>query len=362
MQRHPAAITLSVILMVLPFNVAAPHSAEPNIRPVLWAEVKAEHAGLLDFAGTIQPRVEADLAFRTLGRVISRNFKVGDIVRKGDVLMSLDPLALQFSLRSAEADVRSAQASLDNAQTVATRKQTLVSSNSASQADVELAQQGLISAQADRDKAQARVDKAREQLGYATLKAAFDGAITSTSADVGQTVALGQTVLSLARLDQRDAVADVPESLLGLIRATPKIAVELQLDPAATVPGTLREIAPEADAITRTYRIKIAVDSAPKSFRLGSVVTVRFSTEDAAEVIRLPNSAIFRSDGKDYVWRIDGARKAVKRTELQIDPKTAMAPLVRVLSGISRGDKIVAAGVDQLKDGQIVKLGQERRT
>jgi membrane fusion protein, multidrug efflux system len=371
MHRYAAATTLSIILTALSVSIilttlsvgdTPQQTAEPELRPVLWAEAKAEHAGLLDFAGTIQPRVGADLAFRTLGRVIARNVKVGDIVKKGDVLMALDPLALEFSLRGAEAAVRSAQASLDNAQANATRKQTLVSSNSVSQADVELAQQSLISAQANRDKARASLDKAREQLGYATLNADFDGAITATSANVGQTVALGQTVLSLARLDQRDAVVDVPEALVGPIRSTPEIAVELQLDPTVTALGTLREIAPEADAATRTYRVKIAIDNAPKSFRLGSVVTIRFSTEDGTEVIRVPSSAVFHADGKDYVWRIDDAGKTLRLTELRIDSQTARAPLVRVLSGLARGDKIVAAGVDQLKDGQAVKLGQERRT
>jgi len=340
----------------------APAADDSAQRPVLWVTAKAEHAGLLNFAGSVQPRLSTNLAFRTLGQVISRHVEVGDIVKQGDVLMELDPLALQFALRGARADLRSAQALLDNAVTVEKRKQILVASKSISQAELDLAQQGLISAQANVDKEQASLDKAQQQLGYATLTADFDGVITASTADVGQTVAAGMTVLTLARLDQRDAIVDVPQALLAPVRATPEIDVDLQLDPKVTARGTLREISPEADATTRTYRIKIAIDEAPEAFRLGSVVTVRFSTNDGLEVIRLPKPSIFEKDGKDYVWLIDAAGHKIAMKEIKIDPQTKTLPLVRVLSGVERGDRVVAAGVDELKDGQTIRLGQERRT
>jgi membrane fusion protein, multidrug efflux system len=336
--------------------------AEPEIRPVLWVEAKTEHAGLLNFAGSVQPRIETDLAFRTLGRVTARHVQVGDVVKQGDILMELDPLALKFAVRSAQADLNSANAQLDNARITEKRKEILAAGNSSSQAELELAQQGLISAQASVDKAQASLDKAREQLGYASLKADFDGAITATSGDVGQTVASGQTMLTLARLDQRDAVVDVPDALLAAIRATPKIDVELQLDPKVTARGVLREVAPEADATTRTHRLKIAIDNAPKAFRLGSVVTVRFLTDDGLEVTLLPVSALLRKDDKDYVWRINSDGTKVQLTAVKVDPKFNNSSFVRILSGVAGGDKIVAAGVNELQDGQTIRLGQERRT
>ena len=294
--------------------------------------------------------------------MIAKHVQVGDIVKQGDTLMELDPLSLEFAVRSAEADLRSANAALENARVTEKRKRILASTNSVSQADLEAAEQALISAEANTEKMEASLAKAQEQLSYAYLKADFDGVITATSADLGQTVTSGQTVLTLARLDQRDAVVDVPEALVRPIRSTPEIDVNLQLDPSMQAKGTLREVSPEADTTTRTYRVKVAIDNAPEGFRLGSVVTVRFSTEDGLEVIRLPQSAVFQKDGKNYVWRVDKDGKKVAMTAVEIDPKTTDAGLVRVLSGVERGDKIVAAGVDQLKDGQTVTLGQERRT
>lgn len=365
--RHIRSATAMIMATAIALGASLAASAalgaeDGEQRPVLWVTAKAEHAGLLNFAGSVQPRISTNLAFRTLGQVITRNVQVGDIVKQGDVLMELDPLALQFALRGARADLRSAQAQLDNAVTVEKRKQILVASKSISQAELDLAQQGLISAQANVDKEQASLDKAQQQLGYATLRADFDGVITASTADVGQTVAAGMTVLTLARLDQRDAIVDVPQALMAPVRTTPEIDVDLQLDPNATARGTIREISPEADPTTRTYRIKIAIDNAPEAFRLGSVVTVRFSTNDGMEVIRLPNSSILQKDGKDYVWLIDHAGHQIAMKEIKIDPQTRTLPLVRVLSGVERGDRVVAAGIDDLKDGQTIRLGQERRT
>ncbi|MBB4952078.1 RND family efflux transporter MFP subunit [Agrobacterium vitis] len=367
MQKNPIRTRGTLMIASLLLSAIAAIAAEqppavPQARPVLWIEAKAEHAGLLNFAGTVQPRIETNLAFRTLGRVTARNVQVGDVVKQGDVLMELDPLALQFAVRSAQADLNSAIAQLQNARITEKRKDILAASNSISQADLEVAQQGLISAQASVDKAQSSLDKAQEQLGYAWLRADFDGAITATSGNVGQTVASGQTMLTLARLDQRDAVVDVPEALLDPIRATPEINVELQLDPTVTARGVLREIAPEADTTTRTHRLKIAIDNAPEAFRLGSVVTVRFSTEDGLEVIVLPSSAVMHKNDKDYVWLINSEGNTIRLAEVKTDPKTINSPLIRVLSGIARGDKIVAAGVNELQDGQTIRLGQERRT
>ncbi|MDQ0419487.1 RND family efflux transporter MFP subunit [Peteryoungia aggregata LMG 23059] len=353
-----ALALLGSLLAALPV-----HSADQDpVRTVVFAEVKADHSDLLRFAGTIQPRVEADLAFRTFGRIIRNSVQVGDIVKRDDILMELDPLTAQLAVRSAQAEVRSAEAQLENARIVANRNQILVSSRSASQADLEVAEQALIAAQANLDRAQASLQKANQQLGYTTLRADFDGAITRRNADVGETVAVGQAVLELARLDQRDAVIDVPESLLEPLRNSQKVQIDLQLDPTVSVGGSLREIAPDADPTTRSYRVKIALDDAPVSFRLGSVVSVSLTNVVENAEVTLPSSAVFSENGISHVWRIEPETNQLKKTEVTVVAETTAADTLRILAGLSRGDRIVVTGVDQLKDGQVVKLGQERRT
>lgn len=345
-------------LLSLPQTTAAQDAAP---RPVVWMAAATERTRGLSFAGVVQPRVEAELAFRTLGRVIARNVETGDVVKKGDVLAEIDPLTLQLAVTSAQADLRNMKAQLENSAVNERRKRILVSTNSASMADLELAEQGLKSAQANMAKAEANLDKAREQLGYAQLKAEFDGAITSTSVEVGQTATAAQAVLKLARLDQRDVVIDVPEGQLSQIRSASRIDVALQLDGRWRTSGTIREVAPQADTDTRTQRVKIAVDAAAQVFRFGSVVTVTFTNGRQDPAFLLPRSAIAWDNGAARVWVVDSDTLTVSRRSVEVDATATNNPLVRVNGGLNAGERVVVAGVNDLQEGQKTRLGQELR-
>lgn len=354
---------------IMPFvlAVSASLSLSPSVaqdaapRPVIWMTATTERAKGLSFVGVVQPRVEAELAFRTLGRVIERNVETGDVVKKGDVLAEIDPLTLQLAVTSAQADLRNAKAQLENAAINERRKRILASTNTASMADLELAEQGLKSAQANLAKAEANLHKASEQLGYAQLKAEFDGVITSTSVEVGQTATAGQAALKLARLDLRDVVIDVPDGQLSQIRPASHIDVALQLDGRWRTSGTIREVAPQADTETRTQRVKIAVDAAAQVFRFGSVVTVTFTNGRQDQSILLPRSAIAWDNGAARVWVVEADTLTVSRRSVEVDAAATDVPLVRVNSGLKVGEKVVVAGVNDLQEGQKTRLGQELR-
>ncbi|MBB3397010.1 MULTISPECIES: efflux RND transporter periplasmic adaptor subunit [unclassified Rhizobium] len=337
----------------------AGEQATPRLVKVVMAEVEQNKATSLP--GVVRARIETDLAFRTLGRMVSRKVDVGDLVHKGDVLAEIDPLTLQLAVKSAEADLRNAQAQLENAATTETRKRKLMQSNAASVADHDLAEQQLKSATANAAKAAASLAKAHEQLGYAELRAEFDGVVTATSAETGQTVSAGQPVLSLARLEQRDVVVDVPEAQLSNVRQDDRFNVALQLDSKIQAIGVVREIAPQADPNTRTYRLKIAIDQAPDIFRLGAVVTATPLVGERKQAIALPLSAIRHEGGASQVWVVDRSTATVVPRAVELDGPESGARSVRVLSGLREGEAIVVAGIDELVDGQKVKLGQEQR-
>ena len=359
--KRPSPATMlyiaTVIVWSLPYQPAAAENTPP--RPVVWMDVTAGRSQALSFAGVVQPRVETELAFRVLGRVIARQVETGDIVRKGDILAEIDPLTLQLAVISAQADLRNANAQLENAVINEQRKRMLAATNTASVADLELAEQGLKSAQANVAKAQANLAKTREQLGYARLEAEFDGVITSTSVEVGQTVTAGQAVLKLARLDQRDVIIDVPEAQVSSITSSNHVDVALQLDGSLRTSGQVREIAPQADADTRTYRVKIALDKAPDVFRFGAVVTATFTDGGQAHDVVLPRSAIVEKDGAPAVWVIDPHALTVSSRAVLLDHTGPEDPMVRVDSGLNANEGVVVAGVSELQEGQKIRLGQE---
>ncbi|RWX78768.1 efflux RND transporter periplasmic adaptor subunit [Neorhizobium lilium] len=327
-------------------------------RPVLSVVAAETPADTLRLPGTIQPKFETQLGFRVLGRLIARNVSVGDVVKKGDVVAAIDPLSLELAVRSSQSDLSNAQAGLRNAQSTQQRQLLLAESRSGTAAALEQAQQGLKTAIASVAKAQANLDKANEQLGYAQLHAEFDGVVTATSAEVGQIVSAGQVVVTIARPDERDAVVDVPQAAAGKLQAGAPFEVSLQLDPSIRTSGTVREIAPAADAATRTRRTKIALADPPEAFRLGSVVTVS-ATISAKPRIVLPASAILFRDGATSVWIVDAAaRKVIIRPVSVADP-VVPGGVVTIADGVHPGDRVVVAGVNKLKDGQAIKIDQE---
>ncbi|MCV9998642.1 efflux RND transporter periplasmic adaptor subunit [Pararhizobium sp. YC-54] len=340
-------------------NSVAGEQAVP--RPVKVVIAAAQQDKVASSPGVVRARIETDLAFRTLGRMMSRKVDVGDLVYKGDVLAEIDPLTLQLAVRTAEAELRNAQAQLANAATNKARKRRLVQSKAVSIADHDLAEQQLKSATANAAKATASLAKAHEQLGYSELRAEFDGVVTATSAEMGQTISAGQPVLKLARLEQRDVVVDVAEAQFSYVRLDDRFNVALQLDNRIQAIGIVREIAPQADPNTRTYRLKIAIDQSPVIFRLGAVVTATPLVEEKKQAIALPLSAIRSDGGASQVWVVDRSTATVAPRAVELDAPASVTRSVRVLSGLREGEEIVVAGVDELVDGQKVKLAQELR-
>ena len=164
-----------------------------------------------------------------------------------------------------------------NARADEARKRRLIATDATSRQSVDNAEQVRAGAEATVARAQANLTKAVEQLGYAQLKAEFAGVVLAVSADVGQVVSPGQNVVTVARPDVREAVVDVgPEFPVPLQIGLP-FRVSLQLLPDVSAEGLIREIAPQADAMTRTRRVRISLNDPPPSFRLGATVTAKLS-------------------------------------------------------------------------------------
>lgn len=330
-------------------------------RPVKSVTATFKQTEAASYPGVVGARIEADHAFRTPGRMVSRKVDVGDLVRKGDVVAEIDPISLGLVVRSAKASLREARAEFANAALVERRKRVLMHKSAASHADYDLAEQQMKSAEANVAKAAAKVDKAREQLGYAQLRAEFDGVVTASFGEAGQTVAAGQPVLRLARLGERDVAVDVPEAQFLSVRLGDRFSIDLQLDSSITTVGTVREIAPQADPNLRTHRLEIAIDAAPEVFRLGAVVKATPLVEAERRTIALPRSAIDHKDGADHVWVVEQSTGAVRLRQVRLDKQAPDDRSARVLFGLREGEQVVVAGVDELKDKQRVKVEQEPR-
>lgn len=355
-QKTHVALLLAAVLLS-----ACEKQDEPSVekpRPVLSVIAQPAPEATLTLPGIVAARLETQFGFRILGRIVARNVQVGDVVKKGDVLAAIDPLSLELAVRSAQSEFSNTQAQLANAATNEQRQQTLFERQSAAKATFEAAQQERVTAEANLNKAKANLAKTEEQLGYSRLLAEFDGVVTATSAEVGQVVPAGQSVVTVARPEERDAVLDVPEAGSALLKPGSEFDVSLQLEPTIRTKGVVREIAPEADDATRTRRTKLTLIDPPEALRLGAVIMAS-ATSETRPVIRVPLSSIRKEGSKTFVWIVDKEQGKVSPQEVTLGTEATSASTVIIAEGIKPGDRVVTAGVNHLKDGQAVRIDQE---
>lgn len=340
-------------LALISCGEAEEKSADVKVRPVLYVIVEPTSINDGGFTGTIEPRYSTDLAFRVLGRVISRPVNVGDLVRRGATVATIDPAALDLNVQASRADLASAQAQATNAMASEERQRILLQGNNISQAAYDAAKQARDSAEAGLEKARAGLRKAQDQRGYAQLQPDFDGVVSATQAEVGQVVAAGQPVVTIARPDIREAVVDVPDSLVGIYVPGATFDVQSQADPSVTGTGTVREVSPQADPQTRSRRVRIALENPDPGFRLGATVRVSRAGVEATNSVALPLSALLERDGSAFVWLIDPHSQQVRLTPVGILSRHDNS---FVSDNIAVGSYVVTAGVHQLTDGQRVGI------
>lgn len=333
---------------------AAP--AEP-VRAVRTLTVSASATGgTVDYAAEVRARVESRLGFRVGGKMVSRPASLGDSVKAGQVLASLDPMDLRLGQQAALSSVQAARANHDQAQADFKRFRELRDQGFISTAELERRETTLKSAQAQLEQAQAQSGVQSNQARYSTLVADVSGLVTAVEAEPGAVLASGATVLRLAQDGPRDVVFSVPEDQAEGLRALQGRAGALQVrlwgKEAAPLAATVREVAASADPATRTFVVKADIGRA--NVRLGQTATVSLALPVVAGVIKLPLSAVFEQQGKSQVWLLDKATMTVRAQPIEV--AGAEGNQVLVAGGLAAGQLVVSAGVHVLSPGQKVAL------
>jgi multidrug efflux system membrane fusion protein len=327
-------------------------------RPVL-AQVVKPAAGALGslYSGEVRARHESDLAFRVGGKLIARHVDVGSHVTRGTVLARLDPEDAKLAVDAARSQLAAAQADHSLAAAELERYRQLYAKNFVSQAVLDARNTTFNATKAKLEQATAQLATAQNQSAYTTLTADADGVITAVSAELGQVVAAGQPIVRLARPEEKEVVINVPESRLGALRDAKRVLVALWTQPERPYAGSVREISPTADPVTRTFTVKVSVPQADAAMRLGMTANVLVGDPSEAAVVTLPLSAVDQSAGAASVWLVDPNTRKVAPRAVQIGAYREDGVTVR--AGVAAGDVVVTAGVHKLVAGETVRLAPE---
>ena len=301
------------------------------------------------YAAEVRARLESNLGFRVPGKLVARLVDTGAAVKTGQVLARLDASDAGLQLAQAEAQRDLAEAELR-------RYRDLRNKGFVSQSALDARQTALTAA-----RAQAALTK--NQSGYTNLLADRNGVIAAVAAEPGQGLTVGQTVLRLSADGEREVVFSIPESEIAQFKpGMPALAV-LWADEAHPLPGKIREISPLADPMTHMYTARVSLPGADPRLPLGLSAAVRFELPQrlagvtsaiANDVVtQLPLAAIFQQGKQAAVWKV-GADETVSLKPITVASFTPSGALVT--QGLTRGDRIVAAGVHKLSEGEKVRL------
>jgi RND family efflux transporter MFP subunit len=307
-------------------------------------------------AGLVKSRYLSPVGFEVGGRLVARYVDVGALVTKGEKLAKLSDVDYQNRLTSAEADLAAAKAAVAQAAPQEWRYRTLLKQGWTTRALYENSLKALQSAEAQVQSAEANLRIAQNQLGYTELLAPDDGIVTATKADPGQVVDAGQAIVEIARNAEREAVFAVASEDIAHAKLGMPVKVSLQRRPEIAVTGSIREISPEADSTTGTYRVKVALPSPPPpEMRLGAVV-VGHAEIEGREVASLPPTALLQSGNAPQVWVV-GDDGRVHRRDVQLLKFDADS--IVISGGLSAGEKVITAGINSLAEGESVKPEME---
>ena len=322
---------LAVALASLLAGCSEPDVPVETARPVLVVHPSAgAQAGFSAYAGEIRAREETALSFR-----------IGDHVRRGQLLAERDPGDAGLQVAAAQADLARLRGDLE-------RYRTLVAQKLVSQSAFD-AQQAAYRA------ARAQYDLTRNQSAYTRLLAPRDGVIANRQAEAGQTVAAGQAVYTLAGDGGREVAIALPESRIREVSVGQPVLVELWSTPGQRLPGRVREISPAADPQARTYAARVALDGdAASAVELGQSARVYMQEHGEAAALRVPLSAVQRAaDGRPAsLWVVDPKSRRVRLAAVKLC--TYAEDVVPVLGGVDANAWVVAAGGHLLREGQLV--------
>lgn len=350
--RHWCLFFLIAVSTALAACSRQPAKTE-DIRPVRAIQISADKADVLaEFPGEIRPRIESRLGFRVGGKIIARKVELGTMVKRGQVLMQLDPQDLQLAQTQANAGLKAAESNLALAKAELARYQDLKDKNFVSQAVLEAKDAAFKAARASQEQAQAAYKNQSNQANYATLIADSDGVVTGIDAEVGQVVAAGNPVVRVAQLGEKEVVIGIPEDKVDALRQIGDVRVRIWARPNDVLVAKVREISPIADPATRTYMAKVAIPDASADIKLGMTAYVTFAAKSPLAMIRLPLTALFRDGDKNAVWIVENG--AVKLMPVQLGGPAGNDFLVA--AGLKPGQTVVTAGVNLLKADQKVKI------
>ncbi|TRL34908.1 efflux RND transporter periplasmic adaptor subunit [Rhizobium straminoryzae] len=349
---------------------ASAAGAAPAI-PVTTATVKPRQVAVWkEFSGRLEAVGRVQIRPRVAGVIQSVHFREGGLVKKGDLLVSIDAEPYKAAVDQARGEVASAQAKLDLARTELERGTTLLSRNTISASDLAQRQSNNAAAVAALQSAEATLRLAELNLGYTEIRAPIAGRLGRLEVTPGNLVAEGSTAQALTTLVSVDPIYasfTIDEAYLQqIISVLPAGDIQASLDKipvqvttqetAAPLSGRLQLINNEIDASTGTIRVRAVFDNPDGRLIPGQFVRIRMGQPSAEERLVISERAVGTDQDKKFVFVVD-AKNAVAYRQIELGAEVDGQRIVE--KGLNAGDRIVVSGLQRIRPGAVVQPQEE---
>ena len=379
-------LTISVLL----FSMCSRAKEEKDVRIRPVKHITLSKTGIDEehtFTGVAKAKDEANLSFKVAGTVDQLHVKVGDIIRHGQLIASLESTDYQVSLQQAEAQEQAAQANQHSSQTqIKSAEANYISSKSAYQRITKLYENNSVSlsefeqtkaayeaARAQFEAAQAQYEaaqfnstatlgqkqSAKNQVSYTQLLAPFGGVISQQYIEENELVNSGTAIVTLSSLGKPEVQVGVPEILISKVKKGMMTKVEFSTIPGEAFDAEVIEVG-YSPGSGSTYPVTVDLKNSDEAIRPGMPANVTFSFQLQGEMVNriiVPTTSIGEDPKGRFVYLLEKTSEnqaVVRRQDVQIGKMRNEG--FEVISGLHDGDIIAAAGLNILLDGDAVRM------
>lgn len=331
--------TFSRLLPVLLLAACGGHDAKhipapelPNLAVKVQLAKLEPHVSVEEVVGTVRSKQRAVVEAKVSGRVLEYTATPGAMVKAGDLLARLDVQEIQ-------AKVDQARAMLDQAKRDFDRQKQLIASNATTRQEFDAADARV-------KIGTGAVSEAETMLSYAKVTAPFDGVVTRKLAEVGDLAMPGKPLLEIEAPTSLRFEADLPEAILDRVKLGEKMPVRL----AKVIEGTVSEISPVADPVSRTFRVKLDLPPS-EGLRTGQFGRVSVPVAEV-KLLLVSQSAVLKRGQMELVFVAKDGKAALRL----VKSGKGLEDRVEVLSGLEEGEQVIVSETAKLTDGQPVTI------
>ncbi|MEA3405702.1 MAG: efflux RND transporter periplasmic adaptor subunit [Pseudomonadota bacterium] len=329
------------------------HSIKTDSQQIIEAKIDTVQLGTVPMMAVVPGAVVSDqkaqISSRLIGYIKDLNVKVGQKVKQGDVLFSIDSTDVKSQISQAQAGYQQALAALEDAKLDNDRFTKLFKEDSVSKQQFDKIKLQYSVAQENLAAAKSGLDQAKSQLSYANVRAPFNGVIVEKLADQGALASPGQPIVVIENLQSISVQTEVAGELFAVLRAGDEAGVLID-GQAESLQGTIYTLVSAANPKTRTHTVKLSLPAVISNVNSGTFARVSFKRGER-QTIMVPSSAIVVRAGIPGVFVVSEGKAYFS----MVRPGMSMNGQTEVQAGLNLGERIVVDNNQSLLNGDIVE-------